>query len=72
MERLINESVNGRPGRFGIWYLKLHLRGCTPCRKFLSSLEDLTQKLRATRAAEPDPEVVARLREHALSILRSD
>lgn len=60
MAALLNRVLDGRAGPIGKWYVRLHTKGCTPCRVYL---EDLAENRLLLRHARQDPpaEVMSRL-----------
>lgn len=62
MERMLNQSAEGKANRLAKWYVLAHTARCGPCRRFLERLEAMLTSLRAARqASEPSPEALERL-----------
>jgi len=61
MESTLNRMAEGRAHWLARLYAVAHTARCTPCRKFLHKLEKTLIALKASKAPEPDPDVVQRL-----------
>ena len=60
MVRILNKTADGNASKFEKWYALAHAAGCTPCRNFLMSLEQLVEKLKSAREV-PEEGAIARM-----------
>lgn len=63
MVGMLNGTADGSLRGFRRLYALAHAAHCGPCNRFLHTLESMIANLRASKAVEPTPEALERLKE---------